>query len=121
MNLDLKNVSHWLKANKLSLNVATIELIIFHSSSKMADHNLKFKLDEKKLIQTDKVKYLDVLLDNHLLWLKQINNVATTLNQAIGILNKLRSRAFLKILKMAYYSFSVPTYCMGLNFGANQL
>ena len=48
MNLDLKNVSQWPKANKLSLNVAKIELIIFLSSSKMADHSLKFKLDEKR-------------------------------------------------------------------------
>ena len=37
MNLDLKNLSQWLKGNKLSLNVTKIELIIFHSSSKKTD------------------------------------------------------------------------------------
>ena len=114
MNLDLKNVSQWLKANKLSLNVAKIELIIFLSSSKMADHSLKFKLDEKRWTQTDTVKYLDVLLDDHLLWLKQINYVATKLNQAIGILSKLRSRASLKILNMTYHSF----FCSHLLHGS---
>ena len=30
MNQDLKNLSQWLKANKLSLNVKKTELIIFH-------------------------------------------------------------------------------------------
>ena len=37
MNLDLKNLSQWLKANKLSLNVTKTELIIFHPSSKKTD------------------------------------------------------------------------------------
>ena len=49
MNLDLKNLFQWLKANKLSLNFTKTELIISHSSSKMTDHSLKFKLDGKKL------------------------------------------------------------------------
>ena len=34
LNLDLKNLSQWLKDNKLSLNVKKKELIFFHSSSK---------------------------------------------------------------------------------------
>ena len=105
MNSDLKNLSQWLKANKLSLNVTKTELIIFHSSSKKTDPSLKIILDGKRLIQTDTVKYLGVLLDDCLLWSKQINHVATKLNQASGILSKLRSRAFLKILKITLSLF----------------
>ena len=52
MNLDLKNLSQWLKANKLSINATKTEFNIFHSSSKKTDHSLKFKLDGKKYIQT---------------------------------------------------------------------
>ena len=96
MNLDLKNWFQWLKANKLSLNVMKTQLIIFQSSSKKTDHSLKFKLDGKKI----------VIFDDHLLWPKQINHVATTINQATSILSKLRSRASLKILKMTYLPFS---------------
>ena len=114
MNSDLKNLSQWLKANKLSLNVTKTELIIFHSSSKKTDPSLKIILDGKRLIQTDTVKYLGVLLDDHLLWSKQINHVATKLNQAIGILSKLRNRASLKILKMTYHSL----FCSHLLYGS---
>ena len=32
MNFDLKNLSQWLKANKLPLNFTKTELIIFHSA-----------------------------------------------------------------------------------------
>ena len=104
INLDLKNLSQWLKTNKLSLNVTKTEFFIFHSSYKKTDNRLKLKLDGKRLLQTDTVKYLRVLLDDHLLWSKQITHVATKLKQAIGILSKLRSRASLKILKMTYHS-----------------
>ena len=40
MNFDLKNLSQWLKADKLSLKFTKRELIIFHSSSKKIDHSL---------------------------------------------------------------------------------
>ena len=114
MYLDLKNLSQSLKVNKWSLNVTKTELIIFHSSSKKTDHSLKFKLDGERLTQTDTVKYLGVLLDDHLLWSKQINHVATKLNQAVDILSKLRSRASLKILKMTYHSI----FCSHLLYGS---
>ena len=90
MNLDHKNLSQCLKANKLSLNVTKAKLITFHSSSKKTDHSLKFKLDRKRLTQTDTVNYLGVLLNDQLPWPKQIDYLATKLNQAIVILNKFR-------------------------------
>ena len=102
MNFDLKNLSQWLKANKLSFNFTKTELIIFHSRSKKIDHNLKFKLDRKRLTPTS--TYHGVLLDNHLLLSKQINHVTTKLSQAIGILNALRNNTSLKMLKMTYHS-----------------
>ena len=104
MNFDLKNLSQWLKANKLSLNFTKTELIIFHSSSKKIDHNLKFKLDGKRLTPTSTVKYFGVLLNDHLLWPKQINHVTTKLRQAIGMLSTLKSNTPLKTLKMTYHS-----------------
>ena len=77
MNFDIKNLSQWLKANKLSLNFSKTDLIIFHSSSKKINHSVKFKLDGKRLTAIITVKYLGVLLDDHLIWSKQINFVTT--------------------------------------------
>ena len=77
---------------------------LVHSSSKKINHSLKFKLDGKHLTANSIVKYLAVLLDDHLIWSKQINYVTTKLNQVIGILSKLRNNTSLKTLTMTCYS-----------------
>ena len=40
----LKNISGWLKANKLYLNIKKTELIILHPNTKKLGHPLKFEL-----------------------------------------------------------------------------
>ena len=68
LNKDLKSLSQWLKANKLSLNISKTKLIIFHRNTASIDHTLKLKLDGKRLSSSKLVKYLGVLLDEHLQW-----------------------------------------------------
>ena len=58
MNQDLKNLSEWLKASKLSLNVKKTELIIFHSKKTKLDYSVKFKRNGKRLNPISTVKYL---------------------------------------------------------------
>ena len=71
MNQDLKNLSQWLKANKLSLNVKKNELIIIHPKRSKLDYSVKFKLSGKRLNPISTVKCLGILLDEHLLWTNQ--------------------------------------------------
>ena len=58
MNQDLKNLSQWLKANKLSLNVKKSELIIFHPKNTKLDYSVKFKLSDKRPNPISTIKYL---------------------------------------------------------------
>ena len=48
--------------------------------------------------------YLGVLIDEHLLWNKQIAQIKMRLNCAIGMLSKLRINANFNIMKTAYHS-----------------
>ena len=73
-------------------------------STKLKINSFKFKLDGKRLVPTKSVKYLGVLLDEHLHWNEQISQVKMKLNRAIGILSKLRYNANLSVLKIIYYS-----------------
>ena len=111
LNKDLKSLSRWLKAKKLCLNISKAELIIFHRNTASIDHSLKLKLDGKRLSPSQSVKYLGVLLDEHLQWNDQIAQVKIKLNRATGILSKIRHNVNPTILKVLYHSL----------FGSNQL
>ena len=114
MNQGLKNLSQWLKANKLSLNVKKTELIIFHWKAANIDYGIKFKLDGKRLNPVNTVKYLGIFLDEHLQWSKQLSCVQVKLNCWIVILNKLRRNTNLKTLKIVYHSL----FASYLQYGA---
>ena len=65
VNKELSNLSNWLRANKLGLNVKKRELVIFRQRKLKIDHSFKFKLDGKRHVPTHSVKYLGVLIDEH--------------------------------------------------------
>ena len=61
----MKHLSVWLNANKMyiSLNVQKTELVIFKQKRKMLDHEIKIKLNRKRLYPKPSVKYLGVKID----------------------------------------------------------
>ena len=80
------------------------QLVIFRPRKLKIDHSFKFKLDGKRLVPTHSVKYLGVLIDEHLLWNKQVAQIKMRLNFAIGMLSKLWINANFHILKTTYHS-----------------
>ena len=120
VNKELSNLSNWLRANKLSLNVKKTELVIFRPRKLKMDHSFKFKLDGKRLVPTHSVKYLGVLIDEHLLWNKQVAQIKMRFNRAIGMLRKLRINANFHILKTAYHSLFESYFNMVHNYGSKK-
>ena len=51
------------------------KLVIFRPQKLKIDHSFKFKLDGKRLVRTHSVKHLEVLIDEHLLWNKQVAQI----------------------------------------------
>ena len=88
----------------LFLNAKNSELIIFHPRNTKLECNVNFELNGRRLNPISTVKYFGILLDEHLLWMKQVNWVNSKLNQTIGILSKLRYSTSLPILKIVYHS-----------------
>ena len=103
INIDLKFLCKWLKANKISLNASKTELIIFRDPKKKSCHELKIKIDGKKLIPSKFVKYLGIFIDSHLNWHTQETAVSTKLSRAIGMLYKIRHFVDHATLRMIYY------------------
>ena len=90
LNLDLRSLKKWLKANKIRLNASKTELLIFRHPNKPINYNLKIKIDGKKIIPSKYVKYHGILIDSHLNWEFQSEILSTKLTQAIGMLSKIR-------------------------------
>ena len=94
----------WLKANKISLNVAKTEIILFKHQLKTVKFQFKIKLDGKRLIFKDYVNYLGVLIDKHLNWSHHQEKVAKILRQANGVLNRIRYYLPKDIRKNIYFA-----------------
>ena len=125
INLDLKNLCNWLKANKISLNASKTEIIIFRHPNKLITHKkrdestkckfkLKIKIDGQKLNPSIYVKYLGVLIDQHLSWKYQVNELSTKLSRTIGMLSKIRHYVDIKTSIMIYHGI----FSSILNYGS---
>ena len=68
VNLDLKNLTYWLNANEISLNVKKTKLVISKHQRKKLDSPIKIKLNCKKLYPSKSVKYFGIKTDENLSW-----------------------------------------------------
>ena len=60
-------------------------------------------MNKKAIEQKDHVKYLGVLMDQHLNWKYQISNVTKKISRGVGIIAKLRNYLDPKLLINVYY------------------
>ena len=81
LNKDLKNLTNWLNANKISLNVDKTEMILF-----------------KPIIK------IGIKIDQYLNWQDHINNIAIKLNKANAMLYKVRQFVNEKTLISIYHA-----------------
>ena len=111
-NEQLKNISLWLKVNKLSLNVKKTHFIVF-SKRKKCDESIKPVIDDETIDEVKNTKFLGVIIDKKLTWKDHINYVAGKVSRAIGMILKAKKYLRKEALLTLYYSFVYPylTYC----------
>ena len=79
INVDLKFLSHWLLANKISLNTQKTELIFFKKPLKVLPNQNKIKMNGVRLIPCSYIKYLGIYIDENLTWTHHLNQLNTKL------------------------------------------
>ena len=90
INVDLKNLTKWLNANKISWNVSKTEMVSFRPKRKSMDFNLKIWLNGKQPYETNSLKYLGIRIDNKLNWKAHVNDIALKVIRANAVLYKVR-------------------------------
>ena len=71
INTELKSINLWLRANKLSLNVAKTEFMVISSRQKLQslnDKTININVEGVKINQTDHSKALGLNIDENLSW-----------------------------------------------------
>ena len=119
LNLDLRSLNKWLKANKIHLNASKTELLIFRHPNKPINYNLKIKIDGKKIIPSKYVKHLGILIDSHLNWEFQSEILSTKLSRAIGMLSKIRHYVPYDTLHSIYYGIFSSLLTHGSQYGVS--
>ena len=104
MNIDLKLLYKWLIANKISLNCSKTELIIFHGTSTDINFEYKIKINGHKLMPTNYLRYLGVILDDKLNGEYHCKELTGKLNRANGMLSKVRHYVPKTELKSIYHA-----------------
>ena len=116
INYELKEVIKWLRLNKLSLNAAKTELIIFRSNRHPINYSdISIKFNGHKLTPVSQVKYLGMYIDEHLSWDCHVAELAKKLSRANGVLSKLRYNAPLHVCLQVYYSLFYSHLIYGCN------
>ena len=78
-NSELTNIYSWLKANKLSLNIAKTELMVVSSRPKFLAENcseLNIQLDNQPISRVENAKSLGLIIDDRLSWSNHIKEHA---------------------------------------------
>ena len=102
VNIELKSVKKWLDVNKLSLNIDKTNFIIFHSSITTVPADTVIKIGKKHIKRAKFVKFLGLLLDEHLSRKYHLNELSKKLARYCGLFFKIRNFMSHEILICLY-------------------
>ena len=114
VNKELRLVKKWLDANKLSLNIDKTNYIIFHSSSVNVPSRSDIKIGKKHIKRVKFVKFLGLLLDEHLSWKYHLSELSKKLARTCGMFFKIRNLLPLDVLFCLYNALFLPFLQYGL-------
>ena len=116
--MELKKISEWFRANKLSLNEDKTTFTLFHriqDRENLPLHLPILKFNDCDIKRSTFIKFLRVSVDEHLSWTDHINILENKILRNLGLLYK--SKHFLNAngMKSLDYSF----FHIYLNYGNN--
>ena len=114
VNKELRLVKKWLDANKLSLNIDKTNYIIFHFSSVNVPSGPDIKVRKKHIKRVKFVKFLGLLLDEHLSWKYHLSELSKKLTRTCGMFFKIRNLLPLDVLICLYNALFLSFLQYGL-------
>ena len=109
LNRDLDMIHEWLKANKLSLNVAKTKYMLIGTRQKVLSmqFNLDISLDSKQIERKRLFKSLGVNLNEILSWESHVKSISKKIAKVLGALHRFRSYVTQDTLITIYKIYNV--------------
>ena len=98
----------WFDSNKLALNIEKANCMLFHFPWKKLTEHSNLKIGKKDIQRTKYVKFLGVLMDEHLTWKYHTTELCKKLFKTAGIFLKVRHYVPLPTLISLYNSMFLP-------------
>ena len=124
VNSELAKLSEWFRANRLSLNVAKTNYILFGNRKKcISDARFAICIDNNTIERVPFTKFLGVYVDEDLNWKQHTAEISKKISKSLGILNRLKFILPRKILVTLYLTMIHPylIYCTIVWGGASLL
>ena len=106
MNHDLRILSDWFKANKMSPNIDKINYMIFGD---YRNTNIHLQIDDINIIREHNVKFLGIWIDDRLSWQMQIDTLCNKIRSSIYFIRSSKNILSTNLKKQLYYNL-VYTY-----------
>ena len=114
--MELNKVFKWFHANKLSLNKDKTRYRFFHKTREKDNIPLKLPslfINDRDIKRITSIKYLGVVIDEHLIWKEHITVIENKVSKNVGLLHRARRSLDSTALKNLSSSF-IHSY---LNYG----
>ena len=112
---ELNNLTCWLRANRLSLNVAKTELTIIGSRQRLNAQceDIDISIDDKTIKRVDHTKSLGLTIDAQLSWSRHVDEICKKASSAIGTLKRARPFILTDVAVQIYNALILPhlEYC----------
>jgi hypothetical protein len=119
---DLKNISEWMTANKLTINISKTNFTIFSPAIKspfLFNIFNELKYDKYTFYRVHNVTYLGVIIDDKLTWKNHIEHISKKLRQLTSIFYKVRKKVPAKLLRNLYFAMAYCTIQYAVEVYAN--
>ena len=142
INNELREISNWFKANKLSVNASKTNYMMLgtsHMTNKYIDvkkycdandtdnatnersskQKINVILDSVSLERVESTKFLGIIIDENLTWKKHIDVISKTISRNVGMLTKMKHYVPGYILYSLYCTLVLPYINYGILIWGN--
>ena len=111
---NLKPISEWCDANKITLNIKKTNFLVIKPKRKKVSVVGEVKIKNDKLTEVHSILFVGIYIDEYLNWSEHINHVSSVIRKKVGIIYRLRHFVPKRVLVLLYHSFIQSHISYGL-------